>query len=84
MDDPDRIPVAEDAPAISVEVEAVDAPTVGGRMSLDYASSKGRQIEVTWLAHDPNGAWIVTAVIPVRGTSRVHVYLENPGRPDLK
>lgn len=79
----EQIPVTEDAPALCIEIEAADAPTVGGRMSVDYMQGEGPEIDVTWMAHDPDGAWIVTAVTPVLGTSRTRVWLVNPSRPDL-
>ena len=82
--DPDQILVTEHAPVIMVEMEAEDAPRVGTRVSVDYAMVGRYQIVMTWMAEGLDGTWIVTNVLPKRGTSRVSVWLENPGRPELR
>ena len=77
-------PVAEDAPIISLNVEAKDAPAVGAQMSVDYvAQDGGRGIDVTWLAHDPAGTWVVTYVSRPDEQGRVIIFLEKPSRLDL-
>jgi hypothetical protein len=55
-----------------VLVAAEGAPAVGTRLSLDYLRRTGGAITVTWLAADPEGAWVVTRRSPriATGTSR--------------
>ena len=84
MGEQQRRPTTEDAPIISVDIRAEDAPSIGARMSVDYvAQDGGRGIDVTWLAPDPNGAWVVTYVSRPDAQSRVMVFLESPSRLDL-
>jgi hypothetical protein len=79
----ERVPTPEDAPIISVDIGAEDAPVVGARMSVDYVAQDGdRGIDVTWLAPDPAGTWVVTYVSRPDEQGRVMIFLENPARPD--
>ena len=79
----ERMPTPEDAPIISVDIGAEDAPVVGARMSVDYVAQDGdRGIDVTWLAPDPAGTWVVTYVSRPDERGRVMIFLENPARPD--
>ncbi len=83
MGEQQRMPTPEDAPIISVDIRAEDAPSVGARMAVDYVAQDGdRGIDVTWLAPDPDGAWMVTYVSRPDEQGRVMLFLENLGRPD--
>ncbi len=79
----ERMPTPEDAPIISVDIRAEDAPVVGARMSVDYVAHDGDPgIEVTWLMPDPAGTWVVSYVSRPDEQGRVMVFLENPARSD--
>ena len=79
----ERMPTPEDIPIISVDIGAEDAPVVGTRMSVDYVAQDGdRGIDVTWLAPDPAGTWVITYVSRPDAQGRVMIFLESPARPD--
>ena len=82
MDDSEPTPMTGDAPTISVDMAAEDAPALGMRVSVDYvARDEGGGIGVTWLAPDPEGAWVVGHVGRPDRRGRVMVSLEHAGRP---
>ncbi len=81
MDDSEPTPT-RDASIISVDMAAEDAPALGMRVSVDYvARDEGGGIGVTWLAPDPEGAWMVSHVGRPDRRGRVMVSLEHAGRP---
>ncbi len=83
MGEQERMPAPEDTPIISVDIRGDDAPAVGARMSVDYvARGDGRGIDVTWLAPDPAGAWVVSYVSRPDEQGRVMMFLETPRHPD--
>ena len=50
---------------------------------MDHVAQDGdRGIDVTWLAPDPAGTWVVTYVSRPDAQGRVMIFLENPTRPD--
>ena len=84
MSERERMPTPEHAPIISVDIGAEDAPVVGARMSVDYVAQDGdRGIDVTWLAPDPAGPWVVTYVSRPDEQGRVIIFLENAARPHI-
>ncbi len=66
-----------------LDIRAKDAPAVGARMSVDYVAQDGDHgIDVTWLAPDPAGTWVVSYVSRPDEQGRVMVFLETPARTD--
>ena len=83
MGEQEEMPTPEAAPIISVDIRAEDAPVVGARMSVDYvAQGDDGGIDLTWLAPDPAGTWVVSYVSRPDEQGRVMIFLENPARPD--